>query len=76
MTRPGCAPAIFSLLGLLQAAAQAQEVRDFNADTPGKSNTPYTVSQGYFQLESDSFHIVEMGMRRPSRRWTLYSNMA
>ena len=41
--------------------ARAQEARDFNADTPGKSYTPYTVAQGYYQLESDTFHIVEMG---------------
>ncbi len=43
------------------AAARAQDARDFNADTPGKSYTPYTVAQGYFQIESDSFHIIEMG---------------
>jgi len=42
-------------------AALAEDIRDFNADTPGKSYTPYTVSQGFFQLESDSFHITEMG---------------
>jgi hypothetical protein len=42
-------------------SALAEDIRDFNADTPGKSYTPYTVSQGFFQLESDSFHITEMG---------------
>ena len=33
--------------------------RQFNADTPGKAYTPYTVAEGYFQLESDIFHITE-----------------
>ena len=41
-------------------AKAADEVRDFNADTPGKSYTPHTVAQGYLQLESDIFHIVEV----------------
>ena len=45
----------------LPGSALAQEVRDFNTDTPGKGYTPYTVSQGYFQLESDAFHITEQG---------------
>jgi hypothetical protein len=43
---------------------QAEDVRDFNADTPGKTYSPYTVSQGYFQIESDSFHIIaQTGMQ-------------
>ncbi len=33
--------------------------RQFNADTPGKAYTPFTVAQGYYQIESDSFHITE-----------------
>ncbi len=37
---------------------QAEDVRDFNADTPGRSFTPYTVAQGYFQLESDLVHVT------------------
>ena len=37
----------------------ADDVRGFNADTPGKAYTPYTVAQGYYQIESDSFHITE-----------------
>ena len=36
-------------------------MRDFNADTPGRSYTPYTVSRGYFQLESDTVHVTETG---------------
>ena len=41
------------------SGARADDVRDFNADTPGKAYTPYTVAQGYYQIESDSFHITE-----------------
>jgi hypothetical protein len=41
------------------SAGHADDVRDFNADTPGKAYTPYTVSSGYYQIESDSFHITE-----------------
>ena len=33
--------------------------RQFNADTPGKAYSPYTVALGYYQIESDSFHITE-----------------
>ncbi len=47
------------LLGL--APAWAGGVRDFNADTPGRGYTPYTVAQGYFQLESDAVHVTEQG---------------
>ena len=39
--------------------AEGVEIRDFNPDTPGKAYSPYTVSQGYYQIESDSFHITE-----------------
>jgi hypothetical protein len=35
--------------------------RQFNADTPGKAYTPYTVAEGYFQIESDIFHVTEQG---------------
>ena len=38
--------------------ALADGPRDFNADTPGKSYTPYTVAEGYFQLESDLVHVT------------------
>ncbi len=38
--------------------ALADGLRDFNADTPGKSYTPYTVAEGYFQLESDLVHVT------------------
>ncbi len=44
-------------LGISQTAL-ADEPRDFNADTPGKSYTPYTVAEGYFQLESDLVHVT------------------
>ncbi len=66
LVRPGrgaaAARARWSTLVLLvlSRSAGADEVRDFNADTPGKSYTPYTVAQGYLQLESDIFHIVDM----------------
>jgi hypothetical protein len=54
------------LVALFSVAPQAlaDGVRDFNADTPGRSYTPYTVAQGYFQAESDSFHIIDMGSTR------------
>ncbi len=39
-------------------AALADGPRDFNADTPGKSYTPYTVAEGYFQIESDLVHVT------------------
>jgi hypothetical protein len=54
---------VFAMLLILGSAQPvvADDIRDFNADTPGKSYTPYTVAQGYFQVESDSFHIVQMG---------------
>ncbi len=39
-------------------AALADGPRDFNADTPGKSYTPYTVAEGYFQVESDTVHVT------------------
>ena len=48
------------VLLVLSGSAAAQEVRDFNTDTPGKSYTPHTVAQGYWQLESDIFHITEV----------------
>ena len=51
-------------LMVLSRAAVADDVRDFNADTPGKSYTPHTVAQGFFQVESDLFHIVEIEGQR------------
>ncbi len=48
------------MLGALPGA-RADDVRDFNADTPGRSYTPYTVARGYFQLESDIVHVTETG---------------
>ncbi len=58
----GASPALWLAVALLTVcrASRAQEVRDFNADTPGKSYTPYTVAQGYLQLESDIVHVVAM----------------
>jgi hypothetical protein len=44
-----------------QTPAFAEDVRDFVTDTPGKAYTPYTVAGGYYQIESDSFHITEQG---------------
>ena len=41
--------------------ARAADVRAFNPDTPGRGYTPYTVAQGYFQLESDTIHVTESG---------------
>ena len=68
MTWPGARVSWLRLACLVIAASfisvgrcRAQDARDFNADTPGKSYTPYTVAQGYYQLESETFHIVEMG---------------
>jgi hypothetical protein len=51
----------FAALSVLCATGpvHADGARDFNADTPGKAYTPYTVAQGYYQIESDSFHITE-----------------
>jgi hypothetical protein len=51
------------LLAVLCTASKAfaDSARDFNADTPGRSYTPYTVAEGYFQAESDTFHIIDMG---------------
>ncbi len=41
-------------------AAQAEDpVRDFNADTPGRTYSPYTVAETYFQIESDALHVVQ-----------------
>jgi hypothetical protein len=48
-------------LWCVSSPGRAEDVRDFNADTPGKAYTPYTVSAGYYQIESDSFHITEQG---------------
>ena len=53
--------AFFALaLTATQTTANA-DPRDFNADTPGRSHTPYTVADGYFQLESDAIHITGLG---------------
>jgi hypothetical protein len=46
---------LFSFAG----PSYADDERGFNADTPGKTYTPYTVARGYTQIESDSFHITE-----------------
>ncbi len=81
--RCGCLPAILPCLALIVVAAHAhaQEVRDFNTDTPGKGYTPYTVAPGYFQIESDSFHITEQGNTQvietldPAFKYGLTSNI-
>jgi hypothetical protein len=57
----GSAGLAFAFICLWPRLLHADDTRDFNADTPGKSYTPYTVSQGYWQLESDIFHITETG---------------
>ena len=53
--------ALCLLVSSASYADDADTVRQFNADTPGKGYSPYTVAQGYFQIESDSFHITEQG---------------
>ncbi len=56
-------PVILAALCLLMSgnsyADDTDTPRQFNADTPGKAYTPYTVAEGYYQVESDSFHITE-----------------
>jgi hypothetical protein len=50
---------VLTLACLAPPPLRADDTRDFNADTPGKSYTPYTVAPGFWQLESDIFHITE-----------------
>ena len=56
LNRPVWLSGVISLA--MSHAALADGPRDFNADTPGKSYTPYTVAEGYFQLESDVVHVT------------------
>ena len=57
-SKPGSV--VFALcVACFATKGHADDVRAFNADTPGRGYTPYTVAQGYFQVESDSFHITE-----------------
>jgi hypothetical protein len=60
-----CKPFILAASCLLMSgnsyADDPDVPREFNADTPGKAYTPFTVAQGYYQIESDSFNITEQG---------------
>ena len=56
LNRPVWLPGVIGLA--ISHTALADGPRDFNADTPGKSYTPYTVAEGYFQLESDLVHVT------------------
>ncbi len=60
-TRLGLATASCLLISHAGYADDPDTTRQFNADTPGKGYAPYTVAQGYYQVESDIFHITEQG---------------
>ena len=53
--------AAWPVVAVMALGARAGGVRDFNADTPGRGYTPYTVTQGDFQLESDTVHVTQYG---------------
>jgi hypothetical protein len=56
---PQAAPTTAPTAGPAEAAASGPAgPPDFNTDTPGKGYTPNTVPAGYFQIESDIFHIT------------------
>ncbi len=58
LIRPVWLPGVICLA--VSPAALADGPRDFNADTPGKSYTPYTVAEGYAQIESDLVHMTSV----------------